>query len=86
MVIARNTTAGAKHVNFEGQGTDNFGIVLAGTSIGDLSLTVPAASGGVPGEKIIANLSPAQYNDANGRVQMSYPDDETGMSVALVAV
>ena len=85
-VLVRNTTAGVKHVNFEGQGTDNFGISLAGQSFGDLSLAVPAASGGVPGEKMIANLSQSKYNDANSRVQMTYPDDETGLSIALIAV
>lgn len=82
-VRVRNTTAGAKGVNFEGQGTDNFGITSA-TAFDEL-VSIPAAVGGIPGEKTIGPFPQNRFNDANGRVQMAYPNDETGMSVAVVA-
>jgi hypothetical protein len=81
-VRVRNTTAGAKRVNVEGQGVDNFG--LSG-NFSDLEVSIPAAAGGIPGEKTMGPFPQNRFNDANGRVQLTYPDNETGMSVAITS-
>jgi|SRR5262245_5769783 len=79
----RNTTAGAKNVTFEGPGVDNFGVSHA--TAFDMTVSIPAAVAGVPGEKTIGPFPQNRFNDANSRVQVTYPDTEAGMSIAAVA-
>lgn len=82
-VRARNASAGAKGVNVEGQGVDNFGISHA--TAFDMLVSIPAAAGGIPGEKTFGPFPTNRFNDVNNRVQLAYPDGEADLSIAVVA-
>ena len=80
----RNASGAPKNVTIEGPGVDNFGISHA--TAFDLTVSIPAAAGGIPGEKTMGPFPANRFNDAQGRVQIAYPGGETDLSVAAVAV
>lgn len=75
-VVFANSGGGAITVTFAPQGTDNFGV--SGTAL-QRQVTVP--NGAVRFR--VGTFNPAQFNDVNGRVQMTY-SGVTGLTVAVL--
>jgi nicotinamide mononucleotide (NMN) deamidase PncC len=81
-IHVKNTSGGTltPAVKVEGQGTDNFGVSGAGGTVFDQDVNLANNE-----EKVIGPFPPGRFNDANGRVQLTYPNGVTGVTVAVIA-
>ena len=74
-VLLRNASGGALTVAVDAPGRDNFGVV---GDEHDTEIEVPAGA--------IVSAGPFRtdrYNDTNGRVQLTYPDGVTSLTIAV---
>ena len=75
-LLIENASAGQRTVTFVTQSTVDSG--AGGLAVADLAIAIPA------GELHYLGPFPANiYNDANGKVQMTY-DDHTDLKVAVI--
>lgn len=81
-LLFKNTSGGALHVTLDSPAVDNFGV--SGSAL-DVTFTVPAGAGNAGAMPFITpDMSTRRFNDVNNRVQLTYPDGITGLSVAAV--
>lgn len=71
----KNISAGALTVTVDTPNPDNYGVV---NNVLDITLTVPAN-----GEISAGPFRIDRHNDAQGRVQMTYPGGVTNLTVAI---
>jgi hypothetical protein len=76
--LAKNASGGAITITFDAPGTCSFG--LAANAAHDVAGAVAMTNG----ERIFGPFPPAQFNDGNGRVQVTY-SGVTSLTVAVVA-
>lgn len=77
-LLVENTSGGSLSVVADAPNPDNFGVVDASH---DRTMTVPA------GQTILfPTFSESRFNDANQRVQLTYPGGVTGLKVRPIYV
>ena len=73
-LYVKNGSGGALTVSADAPNADNFGII---NDAHDNVASIPAGA-----ERLLGPFPPGRFNDANGRVQLTYPGGVTTLTVA----
>jgi hypothetical protein len=77
-VIYENSSGGSLDASVDAPAVDNFG--FSGNAL-DVTLTIPAGQ-----TKLFGPFPENRHNDANRRVQVTYPGGVTGLKIAVLAL
>lgn len=81
--IVNGHATAPRTVTFDSPQACDFG--LSANAAHDLAVVVPGVSGAPANRVVIGPFPVARYNDANGRVQVTYSDSAADLTVAVQA-